>query len=593
MLEPDLRVRIHNRAFRELSGMPAESLAGQTYFQDVLEYNRRRGLYGVPDEAWDDYVGPARRGAQAAPSRPSGGSPTAACSSTGACRCPTAADADLLRPDPPQAHRGGAAGGQGAGRAGEPAKSEFLANMSHELRTPMNAIIGFTRLIMRRCKDLLPERQYGNLEKILASANHLLGLINDVLDLSKIEAGRMDVRPLEFALEPLLDQCLRTVEPMVRSGRVQLIKEIEPGLPPLFSDQDKLRQILINLLSNAAKFTEAGSITVDVRRRGQDIAITVADTGIGIPPISWSWCSRSSARWTAAAPGNMAARGSGCRSAGGSRGSWAAISRCRASRARVPASRSPCRSDMAGLACAPDEGRRRCARRRARAERARGTPGRQPAGPCDRRRPGRRPAAQGEPGGCGLSGGRRLQRRRGPEARPRAQAERDHPRHRHAETDGWQVLHGLKADPATRDIPVLLLSVVDQKDLGYRLGAADYLMKPFERDDLIAALQRVAPRCRACWWSTTIRTWRTWCASRSRTSRTRSMPPRMGSPRSRRSGTAPRRDPARSADAAHGRLRGHRQLAEGPERRDIPVIVLTAKTLTRQERRRSRSTRSP
>ena len=108
-------------------------------------------------------------------------------------------------------------------------KSEFLANMSHELRTPMNAIIGFTRLVMRRGKDVLPERQYGNLEKILASANHLLGLINDVLDLSKIEAGRMEVRPLEFALEPLVDQCLRTVEPMVRSGRVQLIKEIEPG----------------------------------------------------------------------------------------------------------------------------------------------------------------------------------------------------------------------------------------------------------------------------------------------------------------------------------------------------------------------------
>ena len=107
-------------------------------------------------------------------------------------------------------------------------KSEFLANMSHELRTPMNAIIGFTRLVMRRGKEVLPEKQYANLEKILASANHLLGLINDVLDLSKVEAGRMEVKPVEFALEPLVDQCLRTVEPMLRSGRVQLIKQIEP-----------------------------------------------------------------------------------------------------------------------------------------------------------------------------------------------------------------------------------------------------------------------------------------------------------------------------------------------------------------------------
>ena len=92
--------------------------------------------------------------------------------------------------------------------------------MSHELRTPMNAIIG-RPADHASLQDLLPERQYGNLEKILASASHLLGLINDVLDLSKIEAGRMDVRPLEFVLEPLLDQCLRTVEPMVRSGRVE------------------------------------------------------------------------------------------------------------------------------------------------------------------------------------------------------------------------------------------------------------------------------------------------------------------------------------------------------------------------------------
>ena len=96
-------------------------------------------------------------------------------------------------------------------------KSEFLANMSHELRTPLNAIIGFTRLVMRRGKDVLPEKQYDNLGKILASGEHLLSLINAVLDLSKIEAGRTEVRPTEFALEPLIDQCLRTVEPMAKA----------------------------------------------------------------------------------------------------------------------------------------------------------------------------------------------------------------------------------------------------------------------------------------------------------------------------------------------------------------------------------------
>src|SRR5204862_5225516 len=86
-------------------------------------------------------------------------------------------------------------------------KSAFLANMSHELRTPLNAIIGFTRLVMRRSKDVLPTRQYENLEKILTSSEHLLGLINDILDLSKIEAGRMELHPVEFALAPLVEVC--------------------------------------------------------------------------------------------------------------------------------------------------------------------------------------------------------------------------------------------------------------------------------------------------------------------------------------------------------------------------------------------------
>src|SRR5437899_6886200 len=130
-------------------------------------------------------------------------------------------------------------------------KSEFLANMSHELRTPLNAIIGFTRLVMRRSQDVLPTKQYENLEKILISADHLLGLINNILDLSKVEAGRMEVRLGSVDLDVLVDDCLRTVEPMIRSERLQVRKEMAADLPPLWTDPDKLKQILINLLSNA------------------------------------------------------------------------------------------------------------------------------------------------------------------------------------------------------------------------------------------------------------------------------------------------------------------------------------------------------
>ena len=163
------------------------------------------------------------------------------------------------------------------------AKSEFLANMSHELRTPMNAIIGFTRLVMRRSQDVLPQRQYENLEKILISADHLLTLINDILDLSKIEAGRMEIHATRFALEPLIDGCLRTVEPLVKSDRLRLVKDLQADLPPLCTDQDKLKQILMNLLSNAVKFTPEGVVTVTARPGAGKVTLTVADTGIGIP----------------------------------------------------------------------------------------------------------------------------------------------------------------------------------------------------------------------------------------------------------------------------------------------------------------------
>lgn len=144
------------------------------------------------------------------------------------------------------------------------AKSAFLANMSHELRTPLNAILGFTRIVRRRSDGLLPARQLENLDKVLVSGEHLLALINTILDIAKIEAGRMDVSPTTFPVEALLDICLTTAQPLLRES-INLVKEIEADLPPVFSDQDKLKQILLNLLSNAAKFTHTGQIVVSAR----------------------------------------------------------------------------------------------------------------------------------------------------------------------------------------------------------------------------------------------------------------------------------------------------------------------------------------
>ena len=161
-------------------------------------------------------------------------------------------------------------------------KSTFVANMSHELRTPLNAIIGFTRIVMRRSKEQLDPKQYENLDKILASAQHLLALINAILDLAKVEAGRIELRAGEVPLRALLEQCVRTVEPLLADGVVP-VRDYDDALPLMWADEEKLRQILINLLSNAAKFTAQGSIRVGARARAEQIEISVADTGIGIP----------------------------------------------------------------------------------------------------------------------------------------------------------------------------------------------------------------------------------------------------------------------------------------------------------------------
>jgi signal transduction histidine kinase len=162
------------------------------------------------------------------------------------------------------------------------AKSAFLANMSHELRTPLNAIIGFTRIVRRKGEGLLPERQLENLDKVTQSAEHLLGLINTVLDIAKIEAGRMDVMPANFRLEALIDQCANTTQPLLKPG-VVLEKRVDERLNVIYSDQDKLRQIVLNLLSNAAKFTAQGGVLLQARLEDDEhIAIAVSDTGIGI-----------------------------------------------------------------------------------------------------------------------------------------------------------------------------------------------------------------------------------------------------------------------------------------------------------------------
>jgi signal transduction histidine kinase/CheY-like chemotaxis protein/uncharacterized protein YaaR (DUF327 family)/HAMP domain-containing protein len=161
-------------------------------------------------------------------------------------------------------------------------KSDFLSNMSHELRTPLNSIIGFTSVLLGQHGDPLTADQAKALEKVLKNGKHLLELINDILDFSKIEAGRTPINLNTDEVADVISNAMVTVEPMVTGKDVKLVQEIEPGLPLLNTDTLKIKQILLNLLSNAAKFTEQGAITVIAKKQNDMISISVKDDGIGI-----------------------------------------------------------------------------------------------------------------------------------------------------------------------------------------------------------------------------------------------------------------------------------------------------------------------
>jgi signal transduction histidine kinase len=167
------------------------------------------------------------------------------------------------------------------------AKSTFLANMSHELRTPLAAIIGYSELLEEQARQRTDEKFANRLNKINVSANHLLSLINDILDLSKIEAGKMEVNPELFGVRAMLEDVLITARPLIEQNGNHIQINVEGDLGIIFADSVKVRQILLNLLSNAAKFTQKGHITLTLwreEREGQPpfLVCTVADTGIGM-----------------------------------------------------------------------------------------------------------------------------------------------------------------------------------------------------------------------------------------------------------------------------------------------------------------------
>jgi signal transduction histidine kinase len=164
-------------------------------------------------------------------------------------------------------------------------KSEFLANMSHELRTPLNAIIGFSEVLLERLFGEINAKQDDYLKDIHSSGKHLLQLINDILDLSKVEAGRMELEPSAFDLPTAIANAMTLIRERAQKHGIALSQDVDADLGEITADERKFKQILLNLLSNAVKFTpDGGSIEVKARRDGEDVAVAVHDTGIGIAP---------------------------------------------------------------------------------------------------------------------------------------------------------------------------------------------------------------------------------------------------------------------------------------------------------------------
>jgi len=375
------------------------------------------------------------------------------------------------------------------------AKSTFLANMSHELRTPLNAIIGFTNIVRRKADGLLPEKQIENLEKVLTSSEHLLNLINTVLDIAKIEAGRMDVLAANFRISPLIDLCVNTAQPLIKPG-VSLEKQVDENLTTIYSDQDKIKQVILNLMSNAAKFTHEGKIVLSAMRDGEKLRIAVADTGIGISeealPRIFKEFQQADSSTTRQYGGtglglsisrNLAHLLSGELTVESELGKGSTFSLI------IPIQYKSPYSPSAEPIISPSSEQTSVSTQKT-VQRAETSTVRKRVLVIDDD-----PDAvylleenlnQQEfeiHGARNGDDGLRMAREEQPQAilldilMPGA--------------DGWQILHDLKEDPATANIPVILLTIVDKKALGFRLGAEDYLLKPLDPIAVRNTLRRV------------------------------------------------------------------------------------------------------
>ena len=371
-------------------------------------------------------------------------------------------------------------------RAATQAKSHFLANMSHELRTPLNAIIGYSEMLQEEAQDSGQVSSIPDLKKINRSGRHLLELINDVLDLSKIEAGKMELYLETFDISNLLEDVATTVQLLVQKNSNVLEVRSPPNLGAMRADMTKVRQSLFNLLSNATKFTKNGKITLEAARensstQGNWIVFRVSDTGIGMTPEQQERVFEAFSQADASTARDFGGTGLGltitktfCRMMGGDVSLTSAPDKGTTFIIRLPTEvREPTAEPAAAsesIAVPPN---------------MQGAPVLVIDDDADTRQVLKRFLnRKGFPVECASSGeeGLRLARELHPMAiildvmMPGM--------------DGWTVLSTLKSEPEVKEIPVVMLTIVDDKNLGYTLGASDYMIKPVDRNRLTEILAK-------------------------------------------------------------------------------------------------------
>jgi signal transduction histidine kinase/DNA-binding response OmpR family regulator len=374
------------------------------------------------------------------------------------------------------------------------AKSQFLANMSHELRTPLNAIIGYSEMLHEEVEDLGHKEFISDLERIYTAGKHLQSLINDVLDLSKIEAGKMDLYLETFDIQPLIQDVVSTIRPLAEKNANTLIVHSAPDLGSMRADQTKVRQSLFNLLSNACKFTEQGTIELVSSREQRDghvwMVFRVTDTGIGMAPEQTQKLFQAFTQVTASSTRQYEGTGLGlaitqhfCQMMGGDITVDSALGQGSTFTIRLPAEVAESHAASGPLTTAAV---------------ADSLPENAPRvlviddDPTVHDLMRRFLSKDGVHVVTAVSGevGLQLAKTLQPAAITLDVMM--------SGMDGWSVLTALKAEPQVADIPVIMLTIVDDRNRGYALGASDYLTKPIDWNRLDALLQKyycASPPC--------------------------------------------------------------------------------------------------